>query len=551
MLTHGTHFANKLMKKKIKVSKKTNKSKTIKKVKAVKKLDKPKKLVAKSETEQRRELANIYRNDDTTELSKFISRDNKYRKSFNDSSNGKITRYAQLDSMYNVATSLGIGGRAKTPSSFFKPARIYSWRELEELYAANGVIRRLIDIIADEMTREWVKLDGDDDKESLDNYLIKLNTQKSFADLVRWGNLMGGALIIMLINDGRDLNEPVDMDNIKTIEALRVVDLGQVFLYPEDYYSDPANPKFNDPQWYTVRPIFYGVPSDHLMFKVHETRVLKIDGAPCTQFLKRLNKGWMAPIIQSYIWDIVNLEQAYCYASEAVHEMVISVFALEDLGKIMMRDDGEEAIKKRMDIINYAKSVINSVIIDSGSEKFEKVQTNISQIEGLLDKFERKVCAMSGVPHAILFGDQRGGIVNTESGDVRGWYDVVRQMQIQKLYPLLKKLLEYISMAKDCSFVGDVRLVEPNFNALWQYEEKDLVDMELKTAQMDASYIDRGVYTPEEVRTRFTGERFNFDLHLSDEAPIDYTSEVKEEIESESEDIKIDNDMNVGTEAKQ
>jgi len=526
-------------------------SKTLSKNKASK--NKSLSQTAKSENDKRVELAGIYEKGDTTILTNFFEDENisQNKIAIADGADNKIGRYATLDSMYNLASSLGVAGVAKTPSTFFSPPRIYSWRELENVYAGNGMVRRIIDTIANEMTREWVRLEGDDDKESLENYLIKLDTQKNFADLVRWGNLMGGALIIMLINDGRDLSEPVDMDNIKTIEALRVVDLGQVFLYPTDYYSDPVSPKFNEPQWFTIRPIFYGIPSENLMFKVHETRVLKIDGAPCTQYLKRINKGWMAPIIQSYIWDIINLEQAYTYASEAIHEMIISVYSIEDLGEKMQREGGEEAIKRRMDIINYAKSMINSVIMDSESEKFEKVTSGIAQIEGLLTKFEQKVCSMTGIPYSVLFGDQRHGIVSGESGDVRSWYDSVKQKQMQSLYPLLRKLLDYISMSQDCSFVGDVRLVVPCFNALWQYEEKDLVDMQLKTAQMDASYIDRGVYTPEEVRERFTGERFNFDLHLQEEAPIDYTAEVKAEIESEAEDIKISTDMNIGTEKQQ
>lgn len=554
----GYTFANKIMKKKQKMSKMkkfvTNvmdlfgESPT-KKRQVAKRL--ATKASAKNEAKNRDDLASIYKSESSTALNDFIAKENVNSNVILDGAAQKTTRYAQTDSMYNIATSLGVDGYAKTPSSCFKAPRILSWRELESLYAGNGTVRRIIDTIANEMTREWVKLDGDDKNETLTNYLMKLDTQKNFADLVRWGNLMGGALIIMLINDGRDLIEPVDVDNIKTIEALRVVDLGQVFLYPQDYYSDPASTKFNEPEWYTIRPIFYGVPSEHLMFKVHETRVLQIDGAPCTQFLKRLNKGWMAPIIQSYIWDIINLEQSYSYAAESVHEMIVSVFSLENLSQIMARDGGESAIKARMDIINYAKSMINSVVIDAGKEKFEKIQTNVSQIEGLLDKFERKVCAMCGIPHAILFGDQRGGIVNAESGDVRGWYDSVRQKQMQSLFPLLKKLLDYISFAQDCNFKGDVRLVTPNFNALWQYEEKDLVDMELKTSQKDAAYIDRGVYTPEEVRQRFLGERFNFDLHLGEEPKVDYDAAVKAELVAENEDIDISNDMNIGTESQQ
>jgi phage-related protein (TIGR01555 family) len=452
---------------------------------------------------------------------------------------------AIMDSMYNVISSLGIGNYAKTPSTRFKDPIILSWREWETLYAGNGMARRIIDTFAEEMTREWLVLQGDDIDQNLDRYLRLLDTQNKFADLTRWAYLFGGSIIIMIINDGRELNEPVDLLNIKSIEQLRIVDLGQIFLYPEDYYSDPSDAKFNEPQWYTIRPIFYGVPSDKLMFKVHETRVLKIDGAPSTQWLKRLNKGWMCPVLQSYFWDIINLEQSYSYAAEAIHEFILSVYKIKGLSNQMATQNGEAVVKQRLDIINYAKSVINSVVIDADGEDFNKVTSNLSQLDMLLEKQERKVSAMSGIPHSVLFGEQRNGIVSGENADVSSWYDTVRQRQNKQFLPLLKKLLTYISLASDCEFSGDVTNVVPSFNPLWQIDDKDLVEMQLKTAQIDAAYIDRGVYTPEETRKRFIGERFNFDLQLTPEVSIDHQQQTIEKIDEVNEDIKISTDMDV------
>lgn len=453
-------------------------------------------------------------------------------------------RSAYADNMYNVISSIGIEGKAKTPSSCFNPTKILAIREWETFYSGNGIARRIIDTLANEMTREWIDIDGDDEKESLTKYINKLDSQKAFADLVRWGNLMGGSIIVMLIDDGRELIEPVDLNNIRKIEALKVYDLGQIFLYVTDYYNDPSDPRFNEPELYTLRPIFRGVPSEHLMFKVHESRILKIDGAPMTQFLKAINKGWMAPVMQSYIQDIINLEQAYACASESVHEMIISVYGIEKLGQKMATNVGENQIKKRMDLINVGKSMINAVVIDAETEKFEKITTNVSQIDDLLLKFERKLCAVCGIPHMVLFGEQRGGLANSESGDVRSWYDTIRQKQHQDLLPLLKKLIQYISLADDCEFDGDISEVSPSFNALWQYEEKDLVTMKYQTAQMDALYMDHGVLEPEEIRERFLNDTFDFELQIKEqEIPKNYDQKTIEEIQKKTEELPISNDM--------
>jgi hypothetical protein len=432
---------------------------------------------------------------------------------------------------------------AKTASTGFKDPKIYAWRELESLYAGNGTVRRIIDTLANEMTREWVSLDGDDEQANLFKYLEKLNTQKSFADAIRWANLMGGAIIIMLIDDGRTLIEEVDLKNIKKIEALRVLDLGQLFLEGTDYYSDPADPRFNEPQWYTVRPIMYGIPETPLIYKVHESRVLKIDGATVTQYLKRINKGWMAPVIQSYIWDIINLEQAYSYTSEAMHELIVSVFSINGLAAQMATQDGQAIVKSRLDLINYGKSLVNMLAIDSDNEKFEKVSSNLGGLNELLTCFERKLCAMCGIPHMILFGEQRGGLSSGESGDVRAWYDVLKQKQQQTISPMLNKLLQYISLSEDSEFSGDIADVNINYNALWQYETNDLVDMKLKTAQTDAIYLDRGVLDASEVKTRFINNAFDFDLQIDLEAKDDFDEETINALKEQTEDVPISSSM--------
>jgi hypothetical protein len=389
------------------------------------------------------------------------------------------------------------------------------------------------------MTREWVKILGDDIEDNLQKYLEKLDTKTCFADLVRWSSLMGGCIIVMVIDDGGTLSDPVDYENIHSIQQLRIIDKSQVFLLPDNYYSSPTDAKFNEVKYYTIRPFFNGVQQDHPMYDVHEERVLKLDGEPVTPFMRKYNNNWASPILQSYYSDVVNLEQAYAYASELMHELAIGVFSIKDLGNTLKNPNGDALVKARLNNINLLKSSINSIVIDSDLESFQKVTTSVPQIEELLNAFEAKVCAMSGIPRSILFGDKRSGIVNGENADVRMWYDNVKNKQQRILQPLLMKLLRYIALAKDCEFKGKIEDVGVDFISLWQYEEKDLVDMMLKVSQMDASNIDRGVYSSEEVRERFIGQKFNFDLKLEIEEQGNKQEDI-EEIEKSNEDIKIE-----------
>lgn len=41
---------------------------------------------------------------------------------------------------------------------------------------------------------------------------------------IRWARLFGGSIAVMMINDGRGIDEPLDWRNIRSIDDIRVYD---------------------------------------------------------------------------------------------------------------------------------------------------------------------------------------------------------------------------------------------------------------------------------------------------------------------------------------
>lgn len=449
------------------------------------------------------------------------------------------------DSMVNVVSSLGVEGKAKTPSSRFQDPIIFSPLELGYTYAGCGLFRKIIDAPASEMVREWIRINGDKDN-IFQFYLDKLHCQTSFGDLIRWARLYGGAIIIMGINDGRELDQPVNLNSIKAVEFLRVVDRSQLFLYPQDYYMDPESPKFGQVERYTVRPITYGVPNEQsILYRVHESRVLRLDGNPMPDWMRRLNWSWGAPVLQSIYWDLIDSLQTYSYSSELVHDFVTTILSINNLTALLQTETGEAMVRKRINTINYSKSIINSVFIDADKEKFEKVSSSVTGLPELLSAFDMKLSAVVEIPYMVLFSKSASGLNATGDNEVRTWYDQIKMKQEQQLRPLIQKLMRYITLAKDCEFKGDFDQINFEFVPLWQYEEKDTVAMRYQQAQTDAIYLQWGVLNEDEVKTsRFT-DAYSFETKIENDNPMHQgeasDNETREQIEQSEEKILVSN----------
>ena len=91
-------------------------------------------------------------------------------------------------------------------------------------YEENGLFAKIIDIPADEAVSSGFDYGVTDaDLEAFINKsLEELNFEEQIATAIKWSRLYGGSLVVMLIDDGKELTEPVDWDNIHGIDELLV-----------------------------------------------------------------------------------------------------------------------------------------------------------------------------------------------------------------------------------------------------------------------------------------------------------------------------------------
>ena len=408
------------------------------------------------------------------------------------------------DGWMNVLSGLGTRTGDKVNQSFFRACPVWSVAELDDMYRADGLTRRIIDIIPSDMIRQGWEVEGDADNLLKGKY-DELNANVKLAELTRWARLYGGGLIVMGIADGRPLSDPVNVDNIYDVMWLHIFDRYQAQIDIACYCTDFNSENYSHPEYYNVQDYRTGAN-----FTVHHSRVLRMDWGLLPPRLFAVNAGWGDSVLTPIFTEIRNFGLAMANTSAMMQDFVNGVFKIPGLSQTMTSECGEKDLLNRVSMANLSKSVTQAMIID-GEEDFQKLSTNVSGVSELIDRFMLSVSSVTGIPASLLFGRAPAGLNATGDSDIRNYYDMIKQYQEVKLRPLIEKLNFYIMKSWNGPFKG----VEPEnwhieFTPLWQNTEEQEAILRRTVAETDSIYIDRGVLDPNEVAvSRFGGDRWS------------------------------------------
>ena len=423
-----------------------------------------------------------------------------------------VKRYTNVDGWTNVLTGLGQRGRDKKEAAVFRICRTWYQTELDQLYRADGLARVIVDTVANEMVRQGWEVEGDEE-DWISSKMDTLHAYSKICDLIKWARLYGGGILVMGINDGRELIDPVDLKNIRNIKWLHTFDRFQASSANGLFEGDLNSPNYGFPDVYLVTDSRTGN-----VFYVHHSRVLRMDWQLLPPRFQNWNDGWGDPIFASIYEELRNYSTLFGNLATMSYDLVTKILKVQDLAEAVA-SDGCNNLTKRIDILNIAMGMTNTAIIDT-EESLEKHTTQLTGIPEIVDRFMLALSAVSGIPVAMLFGRSPAGLNATGDADIRNFYDRIKQYQESKLKPLLERLISYLYLSHDSPLRGN----EPDhwsvqFVPLWQNTEEQEAIVRRTIAEMDAIYLDRGVLDPSEVAvSRFGGDKWSMNTQIDLEA---------------------------------
>ena len=395
--------------------------------------------------------------------------------------------------------------------------------QLTGLYEGNGLFSKIIDTPAEEALKHGfdLNLKSDELNAFVEDALDDLEWEERAATAIKWTRLYGGALIVMLIDDGRGLEEPVDWEHIRSIDELRVYERSIVqpdyaSLYQQDYGGKGVGnrvSKFGQPEYYYVSSI-YG------SFKVHESRCLVFrNGVLPEQTSNATYLFWGMPEYVRIRRALRETVTAHTDSVKLLERSVQAIYSMKGLASLLTTDDGENQVLKRLQLVDTSRGLLNSIAIDSEGEQYDFKTFQFSGVKDVIDATCNMLSALTNIPQTILFGRSPAGMNATGDSDFESYYNFVEKIQRLMLKRNLRTLLDVVFRAGIAS--GDVA-EEPDykleFKPLWSLSDTEQAAVDqtkaqtaLVKAQTAQAYVDMQALDPTEVRRRLASDE-EFDV---------------------------------------
>jgi len=375
---------------------------------------------------------------------------------------------------------------------------------LESAYIHNGFARLICDTAAEEMTRAGFEIEGLEESltESIKSRLEELEATKRFNEAIKWRNAFGGGIIILGLDDGGTLKDALNEKNVKGVEFMRVYDRYEAIC--DKRYDDPNNAKYGEVEIWRISP-----KSGGSSYEVHESRVLVFDGESVPNSIRVANDGWGASVIQKCFTQLSRLDKSYKLQLLLLERMQQAVHGIPNLSDQVSTKEGEDLVRKRIDIVDSVRGALNTVVIDA-DESYEIKGMTLSGVKDITESNIEALSAVSQHP-TFLMGRIIGGLGGNDSSK-EGWYSQVEAWQNDQYRKPLDRLISLILLASsDGTSDGGEYTIE--FCPLAPPSEKDEAEIEYKEAQTKkveaetaAIYVNLGAIDQDEVRENIREE---------------------------------------------
>jgi phage-related protein (TIGR01555 family) len=374
--------------------------------------------------------------------------------------------------------------------------------------------RVIVEIIATELTRKWIKLeasgDGEGDASDKSDKIKKLNDaldKFKVRDIIKQHAINDGFFgrshifidigkanlennieeLITPIGNGRNA---LSKSKMKKGALNRFANIEPIWVYPTNYNAtDPTKADWYSPeQWFVMSK------------PMHATRLLTGIGRPVPDLLK-----------PAYAFGGLSLSQMakpyvdnWLATRQSVNDIIsaFSVFVLAtDLSTLLMNDG--DLLFKRADLFNNLRNNRGLMMINKTSEDFKNVAASLATLDMLQAQSQEHMAAVSRIPIVKLLGIQPAGLNASSEGEIQSFYDSISAFQESFVRPVLTTMIDFVQLSEFGEVDQDIIF---SFNPLESINEKEIAETEKVKAETDNVRIEGGVISQEEARERVAND---------------------------------------------
>lgn len=333
------------------------------------------------------------------------------------------------DGFANLVAGLG-AGNAKTSAHTY--VIDHDQMTLENAYRVSTWFGKIVDIPADDATREWRTWKADkEDIERIEAEEKRLQVRQQVRQALIWARLYGGAVIIPLGLPGA-LNQPLSVDRIAkgSIKALTVLSRHEITA--QDIITDPLDPMYGSPAKYVINS------ANGQQVELHPSRVIRVNGRTVNN--RRLGANGWGDSIWMHISDAVMAADSAASVIDALlQEAKIDVVRIKNMMTMMANADMEATMIKRWQMVAVLKSISNVLMLD-GDDEWDQKQITWTGLPDVTNTLLNVMAGAADIPLTRLTGKQEAGLSGKDEGSLRNYYDSVKAKQELIISPMLAPL---------------------------------------------------------------------------------------------------------------
>lgn len=450
-----------------------------------------------------------------------------------------------LPSIFNGAYGQQFQRQPRSASARAFGRRRLSQFEIDDFYEYEWMIQNLVDTLPDECTRAWVSYRIGENPELIGQFIgyqsrivkgsvgisskereetLILSIQDIFNEALKDERLTGGALIYISLDDGRQPWEPVDYENIKTINYLQELDRYAVtpLNINDADIGGKSLPQANNNLWDMSTPTHYNLNTGNNASvqsgTIHRSRFLRFGGAVRLSFRSRQrNQGWGNSVIQTFIKPFLGYESKKDQYDDLLSELVKKTWKIKGLWDKIIRGK-EEEIRKRIAEFASIESSYRYRVIDKDDEDITETSLNLTEAYRSVDAALDECVAASNLPRTYLLGVSPAGKLGVSGGSEQtDMAKMVLQYQMKHIDLPLRQFNTLCWLAKDSPTKGEI----PNgfgwdFNSTHPLSEKEKAEIFSTYSSAFGGYLQSQVLMPDEVaQSVFGGSEPQYNIALN------------------------------------
>jgi hypothetical protein len=340
-----------------------------------------------------------------------------------------------MDGLRNIVANLGTDRDKASHTHYFDTT--IADDQLVAMYRTSAVARNVVDLPAEDATREWREWQADAEQiTAIEAEEKRLGLQCKTMQNLKRARLFGGAAIYIGTRD-LDASKPLEPAKIGKggLQYLAVLNRSEVTA--GQIQRDPRLPGFGMPVSYRLNP------ATGASVEIHPSRLVIATGEEVQDDRYSAHPGWGDSTLNATISAVRNLDATIANVASLVFEAKVDVIGINGFND-GLRSGGtayETMVLARTSLTARGKGINGALLMDA-EDTYDQKTASFATLPDIIDRFMQMVAASAGIPMTRLFGIAAAGMNATGQGDEKIYFDRVRVIQTLELDPAMEILNE-------------------------------------------------------------------------------------------------------------